>query len=66
MADFVQHLFHLLDLFVTLSGVGMAFAYRNRVSHWVSLRRVVVLLVVGLIFVFLFLGGIAAIAAFAN
>lgn len=40
----------IFPLFVTLSGVGMAFAYRNRVSHWVSLRRVVVLLVVGLIY----------------
>lgn len=40
----------IFPLFVTLSGVGMAFAYRNRVSHWVTLRRVVVLLVVGLIY----------------
>lgn len=40
----------VFPLFVSLSGVGMAFAYRNRVSHWVSLRRVVVLLVVGLVY----------------
>lgn len=44
----------IFPLFVTLSGVGMAFAYRNRVSPWVSLRRIVVLLVVGLLY-----GGVA-------
>lgn len=40
----------IFPLFVTLSGVGMAFAYRNRVSRWVSLRRITVLLVVGVIY----------------
>lgn len=36
--------------FVTLSGIGMAFAYRNRVSWWVTWRRIVVLSVVGVIY----------------
>lgn len=40
----------IFPLFVTLSGVGMAFAYRNHVSRWVSLRRIVVLLLVGIIY----------------
>lgn len=40
----------IFPLFVTLSGVGMAFAYRNHVSRWVSLRRIVVLLVVGMLY----------------
>lgn len=40
----------IFPLFVTLSGVGMAFAYKNRVDPKVTLRRVTVLLTVGLIY----------------
>lgn len=40
----------IFPLFVTLSGIGMAFAYRNRVSILVTLRRIVVLTVAGLLY----------------
>lgn len=40
----------IFPLFVTLSGIGLAFAYHNRVSFKVTLRRIVVLLVVGLLY----------------
>lgn len=40
----------IFPLFVLLSGAGLAFAYRNRVRPLVTLRRVVVLLVVGLLY----------------
>ncbi|MDO9380369.1 MAG: heparan-alpha-glucosaminide N-acetyltransferase domain-containing protein [Nocardioidaceae bacterium] len=38
----------VFPLFVTLSGCGLAFAYRNQVGWWATLRRSLVLLVVGL------------------
>jgi len=40
----------IFPLFVTLSGCGLAFAYRNRVGWAATLRRSVVLLVCGLAF----------------
>jgi predicted acyltransferase len=40
----------VFPLFVTLSGCGLAFAYRNRVGWGATLRRSIVLLVVGLIY----------------
>lgn len=40
----------IFPLFVTLSGCGLAFAYRNRVGWTATLRRSVVLLAVGLSF----------------
>lgn len=40
----------IFPLFVTLSGIGLAFAYHNRVSFKVTLRRIVVLVVVGLLY----------------
>ena len=40
----------IFPLFVTLSGIGLAFAYRRSVSVAVTARRVVVLLVVGLVY----------------
>lgn len=38
----------IFPLFVTLSGIGLAFAYRNRPPAAVTVRRVLVLLVVGI------------------
>lgn len=40
----------IFPLFVILSGCGLAFAYRNAVGWWATLKRSVVLLVCGLIF----------------
>jgi predicted acyltransferase len=40
----------VFPLFVTLSGCGLAFAYRNRVGWVATVRRSLVLLVVGLIY----------------
>ncbi len=40
----------IFPLFVTLSGVGMAFAYKRKVDLKVTLRRVVVLTTVGLLY----------------
>lgn len=40
----------VFPLFVTLSGCGLAFAYRNRVGWGATLRRSVVLLVCGLVY----------------
>ncbi len=40
----------IFPLFVTLSGCGLAFAYRNRVGWAATLRRSLVLLVIGLLF----------------
>lgn len=46
----------IFPLFVTLSGIGLAFAYRRRTAPRVTARRVVVLLVVGVIYTALFSG----------
>lgn len=40
----------IFPAFVTLSGIGMSFAYKNRVGVKVTLRRIVVLLLVGVIY----------------
>lgn len=46
----------IFPLFVTLSGVGLAFAYQNRPPARVTARRVIVLIVVGVIYTALFSG----------
>lgn len=40
----------IFPLFVGLSGCGLAFAYSRRVSGWVTARRAVVLITVGLVY----------------
>lgn len=40
----------IFPVFVILSGCGLAFAYRNQVGWWATLKRSVVLLVCGLVF----------------
>ncbi|MEO6867176.1 MAG: heparan-alpha-glucosaminide N-acetyltransferase domain-containing protein, partial [Gaiellales bacterium] len=40
----------IFPMFVTLSGCGLAFAYRNRIGWGSTIRRSVVLLIVGLIY----------------
>lgn len=46
----------IFPLFVTLSGVGLAFAYRRYTSPRVTARRVLVLLLVGIVYTALFSG----------
>lgn len=46
----------VFPVFVTLSGIGLAFAYRRRSDVWVTTRRVVVLCLVGLLYTALLSG----------
>lgn len=46
----------IFPLFVTLSGIGLAFAYRRRTDARVTARRVLVLLVVGVVYTALYSG----------
>ncbi len=48
--DGVRAIDLIFPLFVTLSGCGLAFAYRNHVGWGATVRRSVVLLVVGLLY----------------
>lgn len=46
----------IFPLFVTLSGIGLAFAYRRRTDVRATARRVVVLIVVGLVYTAIYSG----------
>lgn len=46
----------IFPLFVTLSGIGLAFAYRRRTDPRTTARRVLVLLVVGVVYTALYSG----------
>lgn len=46
----------IFPLFVTLSGIGLAFAYRRRTAPRVTARRVVVLVLVGIVYTALYSG----------